>query len=334
MSSTWLYGIEVLSPFPLFDTPTPAAAAPGEHAAIRLQPLENTAADAGVHPIAAEEDCLHPNHADTRSSEEVRTVTSHLGQGQLGEQLSFQLTHGRQLSLYSDRPLAASAPGQPWCLEVDAVVRFHWQSGEQLIHYELLDGGNRQLLVFWFTHIFLPLHLTLERGYDFLHAAAVEMAGGPVLFLAPSTGGKSTLADHCLQRGHALFSDDKVATFREHGEYWAAPSHPHHRPWREFEVLGQPVKQFAQQANPIKAIYCLQTGEPGSPIAINEVTGFRKFEELLPNYLFNFDYLRAVRLAWLGRMAGSVPVYRLRRPWGLSQLQQTYLALHAHASGL
>jgi hypothetical protein len=298
VNRTWLYGIEVLSPFPLFATATPAAAAPGDHASLRLQPL------------------------------------AHKPPAELSEQLSFEHTHGRQLTLYSDRPLADSAPGQPWYLQVDAVVRFYWQSGEDSIHFELLEQGTQDLLAFWFTHIFLPLYLTLERGYDFLHAAAVEMAGGPVLFIAPSTGGKSTLADYCLQQGHALFSDDKVATFSHQGHYWAAPSHPHHRPWREFEVLGDPVANVAQQANPIKAIYCLRAGEPNAAVVIEAVQGFRKFEELLPNYLFNLEYLRARRLAWLGRMAEVIPVYRVHRPWNLERMDEVYRALRDHAAGL
>ena len=73
-------------------------------------------------------------------------------------------------------------------------------------------------------HIFLPLHLTLERGYDFIHAAAIEVDSSPVLFIAPSNGGKSTLADYFLKQGHALLSDDKVATFFYEGVFWAAPS--------------------------------------------------------------------------------------------------------------
>jgi hypothetical protein len=306
MNRTWLYGIEVISSFPLFPTATPAAAAPGEHADIRLQAM----------------------HKDTDEYSH-----SYLKSG-LSEQLTFEQTHGRQLALFSDRPLADSAPGQPCYLEVKDVVRFCWRSGENTIGYEFLEQGSRQLFVFWFTHIFLPLYLTLERGYDFLHAAAVEMDAGPVLFVAPSTGGKSTLADYCLQRGHALFSDDKVATFSHQGQYWAAPSHPHHRPWREFEVLGQPVANVARRANPIKAIYCLQAADPEAGVHIEAVQGFRKFEELLPNYLFSLDYLRARRLAWLARMAEVIPVYRVSRPWELSQMEQTYRALRAHAAAL
>ena len=126
-------------------------------------------------------------------------------------------THGRELTLRTDRELARSEPGQPWCLEVEGVVSFSWTCGEPVIDYCLQGNGSRELLVFWFVHIFLPLHLTLERGYDFIHSAAVEIQGQPALFIAPSTGGKSTLGDYFLKQGHAMLSDDKVATFLHEG---------------------------------------------------------------------------------------------------------------------
>lgn len=312
MNTTWLYGIEVSSPFSLFDTPTSASTrAPGDHAPVRLraQGLTSNPAQAGAERPGPAPVALHP---------------------ELSEEISFTMTHGRELFLRTDRPLADSTPGQPWCLEVGEVARFRWSGADDTVYYEMLEQGEQRLLAFWFVHIFLPLHLTLERGYDFLHASAVEVGGRPVLFIAPSTGGKSTLADYFLQRGHPLLSDDKVATFLHDGGYWAAPSHPHHRPWREDEVLGQPVENFVALANPISAIYCLQADEPDAAVRISEVSGFRKFEELLPNYLFSFDYLRARRLAWLAQMAAATPVYYLQRPWSLERMEEVYQAVLNH----
>ena len=75
-----------------------------------------------------------------------------------------------------------------------------------------------------------------------------------------------------------MLSDDKVATFLHEGDYWVVPSHPHHRPFREFEVLGYPVENFAKEARPVHAFYILEAGKPDSGVEISEVTGFRKFE--------------------------------------------------------
>lgn len=251
-----------------------------------------------------------------------------------GKSLRLHTTHGRELSLHTDREMARSAPGQPWCLDVEGVVRFSWQGGEPTIYYYVHEQGSRALLVFWFVHIFLPLHLTLERGFDFIHAAAVELDGRPIMFIAPSTGGKSTLGDYFLKQGHPMLSDDKVATFLERGRFYATPSHPHHRPYREFEVLGDAVEPFAGRVRPIHAFYVLEPAEPDAGISITEVTGFRKFEQLLPNYLFNFRFLQEQRLRWLARLAHQSLVFRVSRPWNMERMDEVYQTICAHNRAL
>jgi hypothetical protein len=296
-----LYGVEVYCDFDLFDRPVSlTAVAPGEHPGLQLRQQADGDAMPETCPLG------YPIFSN----------------------------HGRDLVLLTDRELARSEPGQPWCLEVQGVVRFHWAGDAPIITYELLENGSRQLLVFWFVHIFLPLHLTLERGYDFIHSAAVEIEGQPVLFIAPSTGGKSTLGDYFLKRGHAMLSDDKVATFLHEGRFWAVPSHPHHRPYREFEVLGYPVERFATSARPIHAFYLLEPDEPDSDIVITEVQGFRKFEQLLPNYLFGFGFLKEQRLHWLAGLADQSQLFRVRRPWSLGRMQEVYDAVCEHSQKL
>ncbi len=232
-----LYGVRVVCDFALFDRPTPVSAvAPGEHSALQLR------------------------QAGTGSSAPPPPES-------LAESMPLYSTHGRELFLRTDREAARSAAGQPWCLQVEGLASFSWTGGDPVIHYQLGDQGNRALLVFWFVHIFLPLHLTLERGWDFIHAAAVEVDERPILFIAPSMGGKSTLGDYFLQQGHPMLSDDKVATF---------------------------------------------------------------LEQLLPNYLFSFRFLQEQCLRWLAQLADQSLIYRVRRPWNLARMHETYDAICAH----
>jgi hypothetical protein len=295
----YLYGVKVLTDFALFDHVVPVSAvAPGEHGAVELRPLGDAPAD--------------------------RTP----------RKMDLYAAHDRELFLHTDRDLALSTPAQPWRLEVKGVVNFSWHGGESAVYYQLHEQGTRPLLVFWFVHIFLPLYLTLERGYDFVHAAAVEVDGEPILFIAESTGGKSTLGDYFLRQGHPMLSDDKVATFLEQGQFYAVPSHPHHRPWREYEVLGDPVENFAVSAKPIHAFYLLEQGGPDSEIEITEVVGFRKFEELMPNYLYSFSFLQRQRLRWLGQLADQSLVFRVRRPWDMGRMHEVYEAICVHSQGV
>ena len=52
---------------------------------------------------------------------------------------------------------------------------------------------------------------SLLRGYELLHASAVQTESGVVAFLAGSGGGKTTLAAEHLRRGSVLFCDDILA---------------------------------------------------------------------------------------------------------------------------
>jgi hypothetical protein len=218
-------------------------------------------------------------------------------------------SHSRQLSFYSDREFGPSVKGQLCCLEVSDVVRFYWVSGQCNIEYETLEQCTEKLLAFWLIHIFLPLYFTLEGMYEFIHACAVEVSGDSILFVARSQGGKSTLTD------------------------FAVPSHPNHRPYRKFEDLGYRVSDFSTKARSVDAIYALQAVDPEAEVSLTEISGHRKFARLLPNYLFNFSFLKAKRLKYLADMVSVVPIYRVEVPWDLDRLQEVHDAILEHRFG-
>ena len=88
---------------------------------------------------------------------------------------------------------------------------------------------------------------------------------------------------------------------------------PHHRRFGSSSA-GQPGTAVCQPGAADPRLYVLAQAEPDAGIEITEVTGFRKFEELLPNYLFSFRFLQAQRLRWLAQLADQSLVYRVSRP--------------------
>ncbi len=242
--------------------------------------------------------------------------------------------HGRDVVLCSDREFDGSEVGQPWCYEVQDVVTFYWVGGERTIYYELGEKGDANLLSFWFIHLLLPLYMTLEKMYDFLHAGAAEVEGKPIFFIAPSMGGKSTMTDYFIKQRHPLISDDKVPTFIQNGKFMAVGSHPYHRPYRKFEELGYRVENFSTGFKPIHAFYELEGVEGDVEISIEEIKGFSKFDALLPNYLYMFSWLRPERLKYLSTMLNSVRVFHVKVPWDRDRLGEVHDTLLKHCNNI
>jgi hypothetical protein len=69
--------------------------------------------------------------------------------------------------------------------------------------------------------------IAVMRGYEALHAAAVDSPDGVVAIIAPSGSGKSTLALELLRRGWPLFADDALTLSHEGGDVCAHPGTPH-----------------------------------------------------------------------------------------------------------
>jgi hypothetical protein len=69
--------------------------------------------------------------------------------------------------------------------------------------------------------------ISVMRGYEALHASAVDAPEGVVAIMAPSGSGKSTLATELLARGWPLFADDVLALSQGEAEVQAHPGTPH-----------------------------------------------------------------------------------------------------------
>ena len=240
-------------------------------------------------------------------------------------------SHGRKVYMYSNREFDGNEVDQPWCYEVQDIVTFYWVGGERTIYYELGEKGDANLLSFWFIHLLLPLYMTLENMYDFLHAGAVEVNAKPIFFIAPSMGGKSTMTDYFIKQGHSLISDDKVPTFIQDGKFMAVGSHPYHRPYRKFEELGYRGEKLTTMFKPIHAFYELEGVESDADISIEEIKGFAKFDALLPNYLYMVSWLKPERLKYLSKMLNSIKVFHIQVPWDMERLGEIHDIICEHS---
>jgi len=248
--------------------------------------------------------------------------------------LKLYWAHGRKVYLYTNREFDRYDAYQPFCYQVENIVEFYWIAGENVIYYEFIGTPDTHLLSFWFTHLMLPFYMALEQMYDIFHGGAVEVEGKPILFLAPSTGGKSTMTDFFIRKNHTLISDDKVPTFIQDGMFYVVGSHPYHRPYRKFEDLGYRVENFIKKFKPIHAFYLLERADKDADISIEEVRGFAKFHSLLPHYLFTFPWNRLKRLEYLSQINNAIRVFRIKVPWDLERLPEVHDAIVSHTNAI
>lgn len=253
---------------------------------------------------------------------------------QLQYELSFFNNQGRDLVLYTDKKFNSIEKVELLAFEVKDVVTFYWHSNTLSLEYLPHKNFTKELLEYWCLHIVLPLFFTIEETFDFLHAGAIEVEGKPVLFIAESFGGKSTMTDYFMKKGHVVVSDDKVGIFEKEGKFYSVPSHPHHRPYRKMEDLGFFIKNFATKVQPIHVVYELEKVEKDAAIEILEVHGVEKFKSLRYASEMNLFFQKSKRFEFLMKMANMVHVYKVSVPWDMERLDDVYKKIVEHAQQL
>jgi hypothetical protein len=132
-----------------------------------------------------------------------------------------------------------------------------------------------------------------RRGTPVLHAAAVEIEGAAIIFLASKGTGKSSLAVTFMENGYRLVSDDLVAIDPDAGSFSVRPSYPQVRLWPDQadRLLGAaleaapvhasttklrlridepPGRRYCSVSAPLRAIFLLQrsntSADGGTPL--------------------------------------------------------------------
>ena len=218
-----------------------------------------------------------------------------------------------------------------WALEVKNIVTLIWCAKSKSIYYVKGNEYSKKLLHFWVIHTFFPLVLELRNIYHILHVGAVEVEKRVILFSALSFGGKSTLTDFFLTKGHKLLSDDTLGVLKDNITYSAVGSYPYHRPYREAEELGYFIKNFSFGNRDISGIYVLQKGNALIEVSIDELFGIEKFKALYYTSFVNFDFMKQKRFEFFSDMLKSVRLYKVNIPWDKNRLNEVYDAIVSHS---
>jgi len=248
--------------------------------------------------------------------------------------MSFPSSQGRELSLYSNREFMSNKEDKIWAFEVKEVITFFWHSDSMLIEYIQHKNFTEYLLNYWLFHVVMPVFFIIEGIYDFLHAGSVEIEGDPILFIAPSMGGKSTMTDYFIKQGHTMISDDKVAIFHKDGHFYAVPSYPYHRPYRNMEDMGKFVNNFAHISKKMNIVYLLEKVSDHDKVKIEELTGIEKFKALRDAKEMNLFFHEFDQLEYLAKIGKEICVFKVTVPWNLKRINEVYHAIIQHHSHL
>ncbi len=197
--------------------------------------------------------------------------------------------------------------------------------------------------------------LLQQRGLLLLHASAISMNNGAVVFLGGQGWGKSTLAAALYERGHSLISDDLCAIQSDGDNPAALPAFPQLRMWPdavtflkdspetlprinpESDKRAYPaLRRFVERPIPLRRVYVLALAEGTAEIEV--VQPQEAFSELVRHtygaWLLERTGATSSHFRQCAALVGSVPVCRLKRQCafstlpGLARLIEKDLAAH------
>lgn len=237
-------------------------------------------------------------------------------------------------------------------------------SGEHLFAYESnalfrLDAGGEHLAcapcedgIAWQRVLLTKIlaNVSLLRGYEALHASAVESPDGAVVVLAPSGTGKTALALALARRGWPLMSDDIVTLGRGPHGVLAQAGTPHlnadistvqGRATRKLAlvlgVLGDELWLAARaptlKARPVRALCLLERGR-GLPLSIDPMPASPVW--LMPYALGLIDGGERERFELYSELAAGASVFRVsagdgHSPAAIAELLQEQIVLDRSA---
>jgi hypothetical protein len=206
---------------------------------------------------------LPPPRGDERTTVVARLEKPQLGRegGEVCADAEFQV-HGRPLSLHVNGDLEVR-----W----QDVCSFRISIRDALIRCERGRAGRDEDVQEWLLHYALPLLLVSEGHLQLLHGSAVQIGRQAVGFLAPSGGGKTTLAEYFLQRGHGFFTDEKLGVVARRQRVLAVPSTPFYRRG-EANARWRAVTNFATSPAPLTALYVLVPADATATPAVTPVS--------------------------------------------------------------
>lgn len=221
-------------------------------------------------------------------------------------------------------------------------------------------GISQETIRHLFLDQILPILLS-QQGKLILHASAVVIPGGAIVFLGESQRGKSTLTASFWQQGFPLLSDDSLLLEENGKGFSGIPSYPGVRLWpdvagafmtpdakasqvahytEKVRLCGDERYPFYSGSAPLRAMYVLgsqQEMAEAKDVYIESPSSRDAFMEVVKSaFLLDITDREILRdkFEQFGRVAASVPIFRLAFPRDLALLPTIRNAILEHVDEL
>ena len=233
------------------------------------------------------------------------------------------------------------ASAEEICIAVRDVGKCRVRQGRDVLVEPVPQADPRLIRLFILGHVVSAL--LHQRQRLVLHASAVGINGGAVIFLGNSQEGKSTLAAFLHQQGHVLLSDDLTAVGTEGGQPIVYPGFPQLKLWPDaIQSLGEDpealpllrshydkrarraIRGFPERPLPLGGVFLLGEGPVQRIIPCPPQEAFLE----LIRHTLGATILRdtgesGTHFHHCADLLKSVPLCRLERPRDLNGLPET-----------
>jgi hypothetical protein len=231
-------------------------------------------------------------------------------------------------------------------LIVEPGIHFCRVTAGQRVIVQPTPGANEDEIAHFIQTTVLQFILH-QRGYFVLHASAVEVNGAAAVFMAPSTGGKSTLAAFMSTLGYPIVADDLVALDFSEPDIRVIRASSNLRLWPDaVTYVGEDAAALPRVINAAqKRVFKVGHSDDGSAVPLGAVYALiigpvleiqplslqRAFQEITKDMMFSKLYQReyqtykneaAELLKRASKIVASASVARLQRPASLNLLPE------------
>jgi hypothetical protein len=233
-------------------------------------------------------------------------------------------------------PYDFTADGSAITVKMPEAAVFRVVGGNRII-ISPLDGADEDLIRLYVLGTCIGA-LLLQRSIYPLHGSAIAINGKAYAFVGHSGAGKSTLASAFISQGYSLLSDDVIALSpSESAEpLLVTPAYPQQKLWQQsldaFGVKKEELKaiygretkfcvpvttSFCSTALPLGGVFELSTSD-GDDVSVQLVPALERLDLLFRHTYRNFLVQKLGMTRWhfdsSAKLAGKLPIYRLRRP--------------------